>query len=352
MVIFFTTIVSSILLIGNISGIVMGQSNDTAQGNNTDYSEFHTNIEIIKGHIEKAMYNKFFDNQSLTLGHTQHPIEEVLSLLTLPLTQVNSNLNQSYFENLYKLSTMASNNSTLEDFDKQGNASIQLSNDVISAVIPKQILDSAGHNISVIQDLLTTSGSEYTEGVANGSIISVLEFQDGTSFMHRAYDLFNNTENISNDTNKITQILAGFENLTDAANNLKDPSVIKQIIVKINTDLGGDNQINGISTESKELTSDDYIAKIRGLLNQVISAYESNDKVKAKELATTAYLDNFEFLEAPIGKTLADKGESLMREKLRDQIDTNASLDEIKQNIADINSLLDESQTALSSSSK
>lgn len=353
MVIFVTAIVSSVLLSANFSGTAIGQSNDAAQGNGTDFKGFHSNIEVIKGHIEKAMYNKFFNNQTLTIGHTQHPIEEVLSLITLPLTQSNSNLNQSYFDNLYQLSTMASNNSTVEDFDRQGNISIQLSNEVISSVIPKEVLNSAGHNISVIQDLLTTSGSEYTEGVANGSIISVLEFQDGSSFIDRAYALFNDTQNISNDTNKITKLFTDFNNLIDSVNNLKDPSVIKEMIVTINSELDAvNNQTNGTSVQTEELTSSDYIAKIRGLLNQVVSSYEANDKVKAKELATTAYLDNFEHIEAPIGKALADKGESLMREKLRDQIDNNASLDEIKQNIADINVVLDDSAAALSSIQK
>ena len=82
----------------------------------------------------------------------------------------------------------------------------------------------------------------------------------------------------------------------------------------------------------------------------MIPSYEANDKVKAKELATTAYLDNFEFIESPIGKELSDKGESLLREKLRDQIDPNATLDEIKQNIDDINVVLDDAAMVLSNS--
>ena len=111
----------------------------------------------------------------------------------------------------------------------------------------------------------------------------------------------------------------------------------------------GTNDNSTSANASNNPTSQDYIDKIRGLLNEAVSAYESNDKIKAKELATAAYLDNFEYLEAPIGKALADKGEALLREKLREQIDGNASIDEIKQNIADINKLLDDSATYLES---
>ena len=56
---------------------VMGQNNGTEQQNQTDYTSFHSNIEQIIGHIEKAGYNKFHNNTELTLAHALHPIEEV-----------------------------------------------------------------------------------------------------------------------------------------------------------------------------------------------------------------------------------------------------------------------------------
>lgn len=333
----------------------IGQLNDTQAQNRLNetiaYTGFHSNIEQIKGHIDKAVESMIANNQTLTLAHTEHPIAEVLSLITIPLTDSNSELNQTYYENLLNLDNLAKQNSTIANFENQSIKSLDLSDNVISTVIPSNILRSSEHNASVVKDLLNTASSEYAEGVSDGKLVQIVEFQDGSSFVDRAYSLFNDTQNISNDTNKITLLFTDFDNLTDSVKNLKDPSVINQMIVKINSELGDDNsQVNDTSSQSKEQTSGDYITKIRGLLNQVISAYEANDKVKAKELATTAYLDNFEFIEAPIGKELSDKGESLLREKLRDQIDSNATLDEIKQNIANINAVLDESEAALSNS--
>jgi len=328
---------------------VMGQNNGTEQQNQTDYTGFHSNIEQIIGHIEKAEYNKFHNNTELTLGHTLHPIDEVLSLVTIPLSTADSNLNDTYLNDLNQLAGLAANNNTtLEEFEDKGKSSIDLSNNVITTVIPAAVLNTAEHNISVIKDLLKTAASEYKEGVAGGNITLDLEYQDGSAFLDRANTLFNNTQNISNDTSVITTLLSNFANLTDSFQNLRDQAVVEQIIQKITNGLS----TNGSSTTSDASTnptSQDYIAKIRGLLNDVVSAYESNDKIKAKELATAAYLDNFEYIEAPIGKALSDKGEALLREKLREQIDGNASIDEIKQNIADINKVLDESTTYLES---
>ena len=102
-------------------------------------------------------------------------------------------------------------------------------------------------------------------------------------------------------------------------------------------------------TASGEKSSQGYISNIRSLLDQVITSYSANDAVKAGELATTAYLDNFEHIEQPIGKELSEQGEALLREKLRTQIDSNASVEEIKQTISEINTVLDKAENLLKS---
>ena len=103
------------------------------------------------------------------------------------------------------------------------------------------------------------------------------------------------------------------------------------------------------NTSSNEKSSLDYISNIRSLLDQVISSYSANEATKAEELTTTAYLDNFEHIEQPIGKDLSDQGESLLIEKLRAQIGNNASVEEIKQTINEINMLLDKAENLLKS---
>ncbi len=341
-------LLSTVLLNIGSMNLTLAQNNDTNLKDTHDFTGFHSNIEQIKGHVEMAAFNKFFNDQLMTLGHTLHPIEEVLTLVTIPLASSDSELNNTYYSNLFQLSTLASQNSTLDEFENHSQSSFDLSDKVIATVVPADILSSTEHNVSVIKDLLTVSGAEYAEGVSNGTIMMELEYQDGSAFIDRAYSIFNDTQNISNDTHIITQTLSDFANLTDSVNNLKDPSVIDQIITKINNELPQDNNSNTKAVYSSE----DYISNIRGLLNEVETALQNNDKVKATELATTAYLDNFEFIEAHIGKELSDRGEDLLREKLRDQINGNATIDEIKQNIADINMVLDKSTTVLGSPSQ
>lgn len=110
-------------------------------------------------------------------------------------------------------------------------------------------------------------------------------------------------------------------------------------------------QVNNTSTNTtstdNEQSTQDYISNIRSLLNQTIEAYSANDTEKAKELATTAYLDNFEYIEDPIGEELSEEGEELLREQLGAQIDNNASIEEIKQTVNAINKVLDEAEKSV-----
>lgn len=317
---------------------------NVTQGNvsgGIDYTKFHSNIEEIKGHIEKAEMNKNAGNDTLALGHTLHPIEEVISLVTIPLTDTDSKLNETYSIGLHKLSELATDtNITNEEFANQSQSLIDLSNKVISAVIPHQILNNVDHNITVIHGLLTTSEGEYGEGVKDGKIAMILEYQDGSAFIERAYDLFNKTTSITIDRDDVSKL---FENLTDTVKLLGNSSNVEETIDEINHYLSASLTDGSNSTVS----SNDYVSNIRTLLDQILTSYSANDTVKAKELATTAYLENFEHLEKPIGKALADQGEEILRINLREQIDNKSSIDEIKQTISSANQLMDKVDSVL-----
>ena len=355
---------------------LQSKNNDT----NKNYEKFHANIEQIIGHIKMAEFNKNTNNNTLAYNHTSHPIEEVLSLVTIPISNIDKKLNDSYFKDLYTLSALvnpsvppSSTSTTKEAFSKQAQSSIDLSNAVIKTVIPAKTLNTTNHNATVIQNLLNTSKEEYEEGVKDGKIVSMLEYQDGTAFMDRAYFLFNNTKSIAanGDRQMISKL---FSNLTHSTLQQKNPEEINTIIDEINkklaegstsssssTNTNTTNQTmtnpssssipitnaNATNTNNVNSSSLSYISKIRSLLDQVVSTYTANDTAKAKELATTAYLDNFENIEKPIGKELSDAGEQLLRVQLRDQISNKVSLDEIKQTISEANTVLDKAENIL-----
>jgi hypothetical protein len=79
-----------------------------------------------------------------------------------------------------------------------------------------------------------------------------------------------------------------------------------------------------IGTEAKSNKFVDYLENARGLLNQSSFEYRNSNYTGAEELATTAYLDNFEHVEEELEKksshAFMEDIEHKMREELRDLI--------------------------------
>ena len=79
-----------------------------------------------------------------------------------------------------------------------------------------------------------------------------------------------------------------------------------------------------IGTEGKSNKFVDYLENARSLLNQSSFEYKNSNYTRAEELATTAYLDNFEHVEEELEKksshAFMEDIEHKMREELRDLI--------------------------------
>ena len=92
------------------------------------------------------------------------------------------------------------------------------------------------------------------------------------------------------------------------------------------------------------------INEIRGLMTQVNASYINQSYVLAGELATTAYLDHYEFLEAPLAQkdpVLMESTEILIREDLINSINNRTSTTVVQQLINNINSNLDKAEVLL-----
>jgi hypothetical protein len=85
-------------------------------------------------------------------------------------------------------------------------------------------------------------------------------------------------------------------------------------------------------------------------LNQTLQEYNQQNYAEAEALATTAYIDNFEFIEAPLAEkdeALMENTEVMLREQLRQFIQNRVSVEEIQQHIDKINSNLDKAEGLL-----
>jgi hypothetical protein len=205
-----------------------------------------------------------------------------------------------------------------------------------------------------LSQVLPIASTEYGEAVENGTVTEIIEYQDGQAFVSRAQSVFGET------SSRIPQEMTGevqetnqfFSDLNNAIQNKLSSEVIDSSIRAITHEI---SEIIGISEES--LSSEgtgtepgEIISEIRTLLNQTIQEYKQQNYAEAEALATTAYLDNFEFIEAPLAdkdNALMENTEVMLREQLRQLIQNKVSLEELQQHIDKINSNLDQAEKLL-----
>jgi hypothetical protein len=337
----------------NASASTSPSSNNTTQGLNSTLVDFVSNIEQIKGHIEQAIANKQAGNNTLAQAHTLHPIEEVYSSIEPQIANTNNTLNQTLSSNLSELSQTVSN-STVDQFNMQAQKVNGLLNQTVEQVVPVEAKNNAAFNLMVVADVLPIASTEYGEAIENGTVTEIIEYQDGKAFVSRAQPVFGQTSSRipREKTGEVQETNQFFSDLNNAIQNKLSSEVIDSSIRAITHEI---SEIIGISEES--LSSEgtgtepgEIISEIRTLLNQTIQEYKQQNYAEAEALATTAYLDNFEFIEAPLAdkdNALMENTEVMLREQLRQLIQNKVSLEELQQHIDKINSNLDQAEKLL-----
>jgi hypothetical protein len=327
------------------SALVTG-TNATTNGVNSTQVDFVSNIEQIRGHLNAAVMNKEAGNNILAKAHTLHPIAEIYSTIEPSISNINSTLNNTLATDLDQFSQMV-NTSSLDEFDEQSKKINGTLNQAIQQVIPKDTIDNSSFNLGVVSDLLSIAETEYGEAVENGTIKEIVEYQDGQAFVSRAQSVFTQASStLPPEMNSNVEETGQFFSALDTAiQNKSNPEVIDRSVGSIIYEI---SEITGINEESlggQETRAEpgEIISEIRSLLNQTIDAYRQQNYEEAEALATTAYLDNFEFIEAPLAEkdeALMQNTEVLLREQLRQLIQDHVPLEEFQLYIDKINSNL------------
>jgi hypothetical protein len=315
--------------------------------------EFVSNIEQIRGHLDQALINKESGNNTLAQTHSFHPIEEVYSSIEEQFVNQNSTLNQTLSTALQNLSSTVTT-ANLQDFESQIDYVDMLLNNSVQTLVPSSELNNnPAFNASVVGRLLHLAGHEYEEAVANRTIREVVEYQDAQAFIHRAESIFKSSAGRINQSlaNEVEEVNEFFSNLNEAVNNRDDPATVDTTINGIIHELAeitglSESQLIGEEVGAEEEQQDPIaiINNIKSLLSQLISAYGTQDYQGAESIATEAYLENYEFIEAPLAQRdqqLMEQTEVMLREELRQMITDRVPIGQIEQHITIINSNLD-----------
>ena len=337
----------------NATSSIANETTTRANIPNATLVEFVSSIEQIRGHLDQALINKESGNNTLAQIHTFHPVEEVYSSIEDQLVNHNSTLNQTLSAALQNLSSSVTS-TILQDFEGQIDYVNMLLNNSVQTLVPSpELSNNPALNASVVGRLLHVAGHEYEEAVANGTVKEVVEYQDAQAFIDRAESIFGSSASNINQSmaHQVKELNESFLNLISAVNDKDDPETVETTINGIIHELA---EITGLS-ESQLIGEDagdgaeeqDPIAiinNIKSLSTQLLAAYGSQDYQGAESIAIEAYLENYEYIEAPIAQRdqqLMEQTEVMLREELRQMISDRVPIEQVEQHIAMINANLD-----------
>ena len=354
---------------GNVTADTIKKTSSSTSKSSFDSKlvTFASNIEKIKGHIEQAILNKKIGNDSLAEAHTLHPIAEIFSDITIQLADTNSDLNQTLSSSLNKLFRTV-RNSTAEQFATEANHTNKVLDRTINEVVPSSNRNNSTFNLSVVADLLNTAKGEYGEAIENGKLSLIVEYQDAKGFISRAESVFNQTSSRieTQMVPKVQKINTMFSDLNKAVDNKSDTTTIDALINNTIREIAQtigltENQLlvsqgeaaATPATEESKKKSLQTVANVRILLNQTLEVYKAQNYVEAENLATKAYLENYENIEQDIAKfdqPLEKTIEVMLREDLRHAIQQKQPVEKIAQIIGNINNNLVKTENLLSTS--
>jgi len=300
---------------------------------------FASSLEETLGHFWAIEQNLDDGNAKLALVHATHPIAELYSSMKPDLKEANPEFDAKVQKILMDLGKKTGSDVTREDAQMEIDEAKKIIQEARMLIVGEELSQDTAFKVKLIQELLKTSSSEYEEGVMNGQVEMMAEFQDGSAFVWRSQQIF---DEIKSDLpeQETKEIEESYSDLWDAYDKKSDPKQIAILVNEIINKVGG--AIGEITEETDFLT---YVENIRNLLNQVKVTYAEGDKDTSLSLATKAYLDNFEFLELPLKeagqKELVDEMETMMRIELRDMIKNDASTLKVDQKVDDILAKMD-----------
>ncbi|MEO9295769.1 MAG: hypothetical protein ABI347_09245 [Nitrososphaera sp.] len=329
------SLVLAAVLAFSIFTIGAGSAAKASAQTSDDHVKFATNVEFIRGHLEKAVMNKEAGNNELATAHAGHPVAEVYSLMTGEIKEHDAALDEKLNKDLNDLYSNIGSMS-VEQVKTQA-ASINASLDsAMEAIVSASERDDPSFWARVVIGLLATSENEYEEGIVNGAIAEQIEYQDASAFMHRAQVVFENIK-ARMPEHEAEEAKEFFDQLNELVVRPANPAEVETVLDGISHKLEEAFKLE--SAQASEIGGWEYIDKINELLGQSITEYKEGNFDDAKALAREAYLDNYENIESDIAqdnKPLMEKIETAMRVDLVKMIDDRKPAGDIQRHIDQI----------------
>jgi len=285
----------STVFIGLISnGIVFGQTEQEYTSSESTIQITKVGLELIKSSVTSGEMNKAKKYSEYTSDYFAQQVQVLRKIDSITSNDIHVMLLDIHTN----ISSQVDANQIIDDID------------TVSKLLDKMQNPDVKKEY-VVLTMLSVADENYQRGVQENDETL---YQIAKSLAYSSQELFISLEN-GFDQRLRLELEAFFHDLINQVEQKKDFVSVGTVITAIQRDLKG--------TETVVLDQQNLYGVIRDLYKQMLSALDSNDYVRAEELAIEAYLENFEYLEPDIEKVDSDLLTTLeinMREELRSMI--------------------------------
>lgn len=196
------------IALGILSIIVLASSPLAFADSDTDAKlEFAGTLEETLGHFWALEMNLDESNSELALIHATHPISELYETMSAHL-EANHEFNEKLEQTLLELKDNASTSVTRNDAQSAIDDAKEIIQEARDIVIGEELSNDSAFKAQLINDLLETSKVEYKEAIEGGLIVEMAEFQDGSAFVWRSQQIFEEIRSDVATSGKVSDVYA------------------------------------------------------------------------------------------------------------------------------------------------
>ena len=173
---------SMVILVGSTSFAFASSDRDAKL-------EFAGTLEETLGHFWALELNLDERNAELAVVHATHPIAELYETMLEHLHD-NPSFDSKLQETLMELQHRASTDVSRQDAQVAIDEAKDIIEEARMIVVGSELSNDIDFKMQLINQLLETSKVEYKEAVSDGIIEEMAEFQDGSAFVWRSQQVF------------------------------------------------------------------------------------------------------------------------------------------------------------------
>ena len=215
--------------------------------------EFAGTLEETLGHFWALELNLDENNAELALVHATHPIAELYDTMSSHL-QDNPTFDAKLQDTLMDLQNRASTDVSRQNAQDAIEDAKVIIEEARMLVVGEELSNDSEFKMQLINQLLETSKVEYKAAVNDGIIEEMAEFQDGSAFVWRSQQVFNEFEGEIDpmDSARINELFSEVWNNFDSR---EDPHDVSNYVDSVIYEF---EELSGISSAPSEHEEEVY----------------------------------------------------------------------------------------------